>query len=848
MRVRRVGRLGASVREEAGWGEGWTGDLRYAVRTLARSPGLTAGATATLALGIGANAAVFGLVDQVLFRPPPFERAGELVLIWSQRPEAPGRIPVAAPDAAVLAERSSRLGGVEFLGRPRNAGLEVREGDGARHVRVASVTTGFFRLLGVDAAVGRTFRDTDGPSPASGAAGPTPVAVLADGVWREAFGSDPGVVGRTVLVDGAPMTVVGVMPPGFALELPPGLGMDTRIDVWTSLPGPLASLRRSDGRRVDQDSDNRGAVIARLAPRASLEQAAAEVDRLSGELRSRVPAHAEAGLGFDVRPLHADATAHARPVLLMLMAGVGLVMVVACLNLATVLVARGARRRGELALRVALGAGRGRIARQVMVEAVVLVVLGAGAALLLAWTLAPLLQTLVPAELAGRTGGARVGGRVLGFTAAVAAGVLLLFGLVPAVQAGRVEGRGALRSAIVRGGRPRGLRGRALAVAQVALAVVLIVGAGLYVRSIRALEDVRPGFEPAGALTFRVSVRIPGRYTSPGDRARLMKEIEGSVAALPGVEAVGLVGVLPLGGGRWTQPWGRPGEAESEWSTHEADFRVISSGYFAAMGVRILEGRAFTSREDVQEDERVVVVDEKLAREVTSSGSAVGAVVGIPLDGSAVWARIIGVVEHVRHETLEADGRPAIYVPYRQEASREVAFVVRASRDPAGLSPAVRRAVSSVDPRIPVYDLRTLEDYVAAAVAPRRFGLGLLTTFAGLALLLAMVGLYGVIALEVGRRRREMGVRLAMGARRAQVVRSVVAGGLRIGGLGLLAGGALTVIGSPLLEAVVFDVRVMDATTWAATTCVVLAVTVAASWLPARRAARTEPREVLAAD
>ncbi|MEQ8331381.1 MAG: ADOP family duplicated permease [Longimicrobiales bacterium] len=820
----------------ATWSVGWTRDVRFAVRTLLRAPSFTAVVVLTLGLGIGANAAVFALVDGVLLRPPPYEDPDDLVLVWNAIPESGERIAVAGPDAAEIETSVESFGSVGFALRTLDGALEGADGAEARHVRLAAATPDFFATLGVEPALGRGFADDD----ARDAAGPEASTVLVShDLWAAALNADPDVVGRTLRLNGRPAVVAGVLPRDFTLLLPPDAGMATDVDVWVPLRVPLSTLHRTEGRLLDQDSDNTGAVVARLAPGTSLAQARAELDALAARLRSEVPFYAESGLGFDVRPLRDDATAHARPVLLALMAGVAGVLLVACLNIATLMMVRSAGRRAEFAVRTSLGAGRARLVRQLLVESVVLVGLGLAAAVVLARGALAVFAARVPATLAPPEPLA-LEPRTLAFMAALAGGAAVVFGLLPAL------GRTASASPGHRlRGRPRSRGQGVLVAAEVALSVVLVVGAGLLVRTVDALAATDPGFEAQGALAFHVSLRVPDRYRSPADRARYAEDVQRRIEALPGVGAVGWVGVLPLSGQRWIQPYGLPGQAESEWRSNRADFRVASSGYFEAVGARLLEGRAFTPDEDRNERERVVVVDEALARRIAPSGSALGSVVGIPLDGAAVEARVVGVVGTIRQDRLDADGREAIYVPYRQEASRDVAFVVRTEGDPVRLIPDVRAAVRAVDPGVPAYELRTLTSYVDEAMAPRRFALSLLLGFAALALLCAAVGLYGVVAFDASRRTRDLGLRMAVGAGRRDVLRSVLATALRPGAAGLAAGVVLAAAVSGGFRSLLYGIGALDPLTWAVSVAVVAAVAAVASGVPAWRASRLSPVEAL---
>jgi putative ABC transport system permease protein len=821
---------------------GWSADIPLALRSVRRNAAFSWVVAGTLAVGFGVSTSIFSLVDSVLLRPPPYPNPDELVAVWNSLPGSDERIPLSGPDAAVLAERSERLRRVAFTIRGVDGAIHGGGSQTALHVRISSVTSDFFDVLGIAPALGRTFTDDDA------SAGPdagTPLAVvLADRLWRDELGGDSAVLGADIRLNGWPVSVVGVMPGDFTLPLPPDAGVTTDVDVWIPLTVPLSDFHREGDRLQDRDSDNTGVVVARLAPGATVAHARAELDGLAIDLQAEVPAYASAGLGFDVRPLVHDATAHARPVLLALLTGAGALLLVLIMNVATLLLARGLARGPELSLRLALGGGRGRIVRQLLVEHGALVAAGLLGALALAIVITPALGSLVPPSLYP-TGGIVVDLRTGAFAAALAVGAVLLLGLVPAVQVASRDARGALGPGIAAGRTGRSVARRRLVASQVALSVVLVVGAGLLLRSVRALAAVDPGFDASGALTFRISLRMPDRYRSPAYRAELMKEIERRVAELPGVRSIGLVGVLPLGGDRWSQPYGLPGQPRDAWQENRADFQMISSGYFEAVGARLLEGRTFTALEDLEEDERVVVVDQKLAARIAPAGSAVGLVIGIPLDGAAVQARVVGVVGHIRHDRLDADGREAIYVPYRQEASRDVTYVVRTAVDPGSLAPAVRQAVRGVDPEIPVYDLIPLDEYVDAATAPHRFALAILVAFAALTLVGAAIGLYGVIAYDVARGRRDIGIRLAMGASQREVVRSVVVDGVRLGATGLAVGVLLGLLVARGMGGLLVGVHAADVLTWSGVVVLVLMVVATASWIPARRASRLAPIEAL---
>jgi putative ABC transport system permease protein len=833
----------------AGAGMGWMGDVRFAARGLRRNPGFTLTVGLTLALGIGANAAVFGIVDGILFRPPPFDRPEELVFVWRTLGPSPARFRVPAPDVAEIRRWVSTLEQVAFLDRVRDGSVEGPDASGAQHVRIATVTRNLLDLLGVQPTLGRGFRSEDAVAslPGGDAAGPG-VALLSSDAWERLFGKAPDVIGQSVVLDGRSVTLIGVLPAGFRVDMPPGPGMAGQADVWVPLTVPLSDLQRADGRRVDQDSDNSGAVIGRLARGVPLLRAQTELDHMASEMRTEVPAYATSGYGLTARPMHGDATRHVRGLLTAMLAGVAALLLVTCLNVSMMILARGIRRGDELSIRTALGATRLRLARQLAVESLVLVVLGGGLAFVTAWTLSHLLSTRLPASV----GVVEVGldGRMLAFGAAVTGIVLLIFGLAPLAAAARLGGPTPRSSPVPTDGREgRDRARRALIVGQLALSIPLLLGASLLLRTFQELRAVEPGFQAEGALTFNLSLRIPGRYRGPADRAQLARAITDRLSTMSGVQSVGLTTHLPLSRGSWTQPYGLPGQAPHEWSENRADFRAVTSGLFDALGARLVSGRTFTSDEDLHEERRVVIVDELLAGRIAENGPVLGATIGVPLDGAEVYADVVGVVEHVRHERLDADGREAVYVPYRQEASREVSFVVRTTvGHPEELAPAVRAAVADLDPQLVAYGLRTMNDYVGSAVAPTRFAADVLGLFAVLSLLAVGMGLYGTIGLEVARKRRDIGLRVAIGATRRQVVLPVVGRALWLVVLGSVLGVGLAGLVVGTLGRHLFGTGLTDPRVWLAVVGTLLLVTLAACWVPASRAAAIDPRDALRAD
>lgn len=840
--------------------------MTSALRRLRRRPAFAALVVAILMLAVGAVVTVAAAIRASLLAPLPYRDADRLVYLWHGTPEAgEARIPIPAPDVAEFRDRARLFEGFAFVDRADDVTL-AGAGPPAP-VRLGGASSNLFEVLGVEAALGRTFLPGEGllssetleaireadEADARAPEVPPGVVVLDHGFWRRRFGGDPEVVGRTVRLGTQPYRVIGVLPPDFELLVPPDAGIPARVDAWTPIRVSLSRLRREEGFE-DQDADNTGAVIGRLRPGVTLGRARAEMERIAVRQRAARADYARAEVEVRAGPVRDEALGHVRPLLLSLLAGAGLLLAIACLNLANLFLLRGLRRRKDVAIRVALGASRGALLRDRGSEMLVLGAAGGIGGLVVAGWGTGLVRAL-PGRVLPRAEAVGVDPLLALFGLVLATLAALLSGLLPAVRlAGpatvpALRGHGAGEDGPGRpgtGGRVR----RLLVAGQIALSLALLTGTGLLVRTVTNLQAVEPGFRPRGVVTFRLGRLVdPDRYRGPADRARFVHELEERIGGLPGVEAVGSAGILPLSGLRFTQPWGRAGEGPSEWAGRQADFRVVTAGWFRALGTRLLAGRPFTEREEVEEERRIAVVDEALARRLVPEGAEPGGAVGrritFPLDGDPVEAEVVGVVETVRGDDLREAGRETLYVPYRQEASRSVSVAVRAGADPGVLVPAVRRELRSLDPDLPLYEVRTLEGYVAEATAPGRLALGLTGLFAAAALLLAAVGLYGVVSYGVGRRSREFGIRAALGARPRDLTRSVLAGGLRVVAVGLLLGLLAAAAGTRGLSGLLYGVPPLDAPTYAAVTALLGAVALAATWIPARRAARADPAATL---
>ena len=814
-------------------------DVRFAARLLRRQPGFTCLTVVALAIGIGGSTAMFSVVRAVALRPLPYGDPGRLVLVWTSTDESPrGRGAFSPPDVIALRERSRLLADVAAV---NSFGASVTDGAEPEQLQLGVVTANFFSVLGVRPLLGRDFTPADDTPMDTRDARNTSVIILSHALWRRRFGADPGVIGRTVRVGGAPMTVVGVLSEDFRLHMPSGAEMSTDLAAWTPLRIDYASAPRTGAYLK---------VVGRLRPGVRLAQAQAELDAIAGQFRSELGAHEAAGLRLRAAPMHAEVVGHVTPMLTALAATVGFLLLIACANVANLLLARLAARERELAVRAALGGSRGRIVRQLLSESTLLALLGALAGIAVAWAGVRLLLLLEPAELP-RVDTVAIDAPVLGFTLLVAALATLLFGLAPAVLSSRTNLAGALRDRAGSSGSAwRQLR-NALAVAEVALSLVLLVGAGLMLRSVLTLRRADLGFRPEGVLTFRVSLPFTA-YREPEQWTAFYRALGERLERLPGVEAVGAVSSLPASGtldldtyaldpARETQPWG----------SRTAAYRVVSPGFFDALRVPLRAGRALAREDDVAAP-LVVVVDEALARGAWPGESPVGARVEIAMQsfdrGYRVerrLAEVVGVVATVPHDRPDAAPPGTIYVSHAQQRLWTMAVAVRAAGDPLALGPLVRREVRVLDPELPVHAMRSLDQVVAETLASTRFVLLMLAIFAGTALVLAAVGLYGVIAYLVRQRTSEFAVRLALGARPRQIAWGVVRSAARLGAAGIAAGAVAAAWLAPTLDDLLVGVSPRDPLTLGGVAVVVLLVVGAASYWPARRAAALDPAEAL---
>jgi putative ABC transport system permease protein len=802
-----------------------SGDLRQAVRALLRRPLLFAVATAAIALGIGASTAVFSVVDAVLLRPTPFADPARLVRLWQSIPErnAPF-VEVSYPYMKTLRARSRTLSAVAAMPAV-NSGFTI---GGAEPVRVDGriVSGNFFDVLGARAALGRTFVEDEDR------VGAPRVVVVSHGLWQRQFGADPGLVGRTLPIDGTAMTVIGVMPKEF--RYPPG------ADLWTPLVPLIPDV-------VDKENVGWATLVGRLAPGATAEQARTEIDAISAEELRRVAPSAPA-VRVVITPLTHEWIGPARPALLVLLGAVLLVLLLACANVAALLLARAAARQREIAVRLALGASRARLVRQLLAESAVIALAGGLVGTLAAvWGLDTLLA-LVPAEIP-RLEDARVDPRVLGFALALTAAAALLSGLVPALLASR----SSLSDVLAEGARSAGpaarqVRARAVLVAaEAAAAVVLLAGAGLLTRTFQNLRGVELGFDPRNVLTFEVG-GPQGKYDKAEGQRQLHRALVERIEAVPGVESAASVMIRPLWG-RVGLDWPLQVEGQSEADAQRnppLNLQIVTPGFFRTMRMPLRQGRTFDGR-DTKDVAPVVVVSDALARRYWPGQDPVGRRIRTPMPSppyEQTWMTVIGVTAPARYRELQAS-RLDVYMSYLQAEEPLRHLVVRTTADPLSLTPAVRAAVKSVDRELILTDVTSMAALVDVALGGARFAMQVLAAFALVALLMAALGIYGVVAFVVGRRTREVGIRMALGARAADVLSLVVRQGMAPVAAGLAVGVAAALALGRLSASLLFEVPPHDPLTLAAAAAVLTAAALLACALPARRAARIDPAQAL---
>lgn len=790
-------------------------DIRYGFRSLLKRPGFTLVAVITLALGIGANSAIFSVVNSVLLRPLSYPESEQIVLLDGiNPPKGITQSNMSIPDFADWQQQNQVF---EHMAGFVSGGALLTSGDETERVRGTSVTADFFPLMRTDAVIGRALQADDSQK------GRDPVVVLSYGLWQRRFGADQNIVGSKVILGGKSATIVGVMPAGF--DYP------AQSELWAPFPIDAAAERR----------DNRYlGVITRLKPGATIVQAQAQMDTINQRLGQ---AYGETNSGWNVKlaSLRERLVGAMRSSLLMLLGAVAFVLLIACANVANLLLARATVRQKEIAVRTALGASRWRIIRQLLTESVLLSLIGGGVGLLLGIWLTKLLIAVSPPN-SPRFDEIRPDARVFAFTLALTLITGLIFGLAPALQGSRID----LNERLKEGGRSGGssashnrMRGLMM-VSEIALSFLLLVGAGLLIRSFMRLREVSPGFNPANVLTVRMSMPS-AKYPQGEPRAQILRQAVERIKSIPGVQSAGAVLSLPLGGdtfnvGRAYIREGRPATPEE---SDNAAYLVATPDYFRTLNIPLVAGRAFTDQ-DTEQTPKVLVVNESMARQLWPGQSPIGKRLTIWRD-ETFPREIVGVVGDTK-ASLDTEAGPQMYVPYAQDSGwTGMSFVIRTRSDPAIVTGAVRNGIRSLDKGIPVFNVKTMNDVLATSVGPRRTPMLLLSAFAGVALLLAMIGIYGVTAYHVTQRTQEIGIRMALGAQMRDVVKLVLKGGMSLALIGIAVGLAGAFALTRLMNSLLFGVKPTDIATFAAVSLGLLVTALIACYLPARKAMKVDP-------
>jgi predicted permease len=798
-----------------------------------RSPAFAIAAILSIAIGIGANTAIYSVASALLLHPLPYPDAERLVILWNRSPGL--GITEDWFSTATYFDIKTQHTGYDDLAIAIG-GVYNLTGDGEPD-RVGTIRTSsnLLPMLGARAVLGRLFTaDDDVP----GAAG---TAILGHATWIRRYGGDRSVIGRTIQLNGQPFQIVGVLDESFALprEVMPTLGGAEHAEIVLPLPlGGDAATRR------DREDYN---IVGRLKRGVGVEAAQAEMDAITARLRREFPAEypANGGLTFGIVPLQEQVVGDVRRAVLVLWGSVAFVLLIACANVANLQLARALARQKELSVRAALGAGRAQLAAHVLTESLVLALAGGALGVLLAVAGLAFIRAL-GTESVPRIGEIAMNAEVLAFTLIASAVSGVLFGLVPAMRVARADvndglkdsGRGTAGHALW--GRGNTTR-RLLVAAEIALAVVLLVGAGLLIRSFAQLQQVHPGFNPDRVLTFELAAN-GRRYPDSAPVIDMYRQLTERLARLPGVTSAGAVSALPLS---QMFAWGpitvegrapAPGEAFIN-----VDMRMVAGRYFDALQIPLLDGRLFDEH-DTRTGLRVVVVDDRMAEQLWPDGSAIGNRIRTgTAESTAPWLTVVGVVGRVRQYTLDADSRIAVYFPHTQFPARGMNVVLRTSGDPSALAAAARREVHDLDPDLPVYRLRTMEERVSESLARRRFAMLLLTLFAALALGLAVVGVYGVMAYLVSQGTRELGIRLALGAAPSAILALILKRGMTVAVAGIAAGVAAALVLTRFMQSLLFQIQPADPLTFAAIPVVLAAAAAAAVFVPARRASRIDP-------
>jgi len=793
-------------------------DLRYAVRNLIKRPGFTAIAVVTLAVGIGANSAIFSAINALLLKPLPIPNQDRVVAIWDKNPSRGVKHnEVTFPNYLDWRAQNRSF---DHLALERWWSTNLTGGDTPERIQGFLVTTNFFDVVGVKPVKGRNFIEGENEP------GKDRVAIIANSLWQRRFGSDPAIINKTILTNGIQRTVIGVLPEGF--NYPKGAEVYSPIAVTPEL--------------LRQRQNHSFYVIGRLKDGVSLASAQADIDTITARLATQYP-DTNVGLGATVYPIVADTTRIYSTAMWIMMAAVGFVLLIACANVANLMLARASGRQKEIALRAALGASRWRIVRQLLVECMIIALVGGAAGIVVALWGIDLLRAANPGEAAKYADGWKNFGlnyQVLAFTFGLSLLSGFVFGLAPAWHVSKPNVNDALKE----GGRQVGggshrLRSL-LVVSEIALSLMLLIGAGLFIRSFAALLKSDPGFKPEGVLTANLNLPV-AKYKEESQRSAFYAELVQRVRTLPGVQSAAVVNYIPLGGANSSDVFLVEGAPEPPpGQENEGRYRVCSPDYFETMGISVLKGRGFTEQ-DKKGSLPVVIVNETLARKYWPAGDALGKRIRFygPLE-RAPWMEIVGIVQDVKHE-LNLPVTPEYYLPHAQDSWNAMVLVARTSVDPGSMAAPIRQQVLAIDKDQPVFDVKTMNEVRAISISVYSIGSVTMTIFAIVALLLAAVGIYGVMAFAVTQRTQEIGIRMALGARALDVLKLVLRNGMSLAAIGAVIGLAGAFVITRFMSSLLFEVSPTDMLTFALVTMGLLLVAVFACYIPARRATKVDP-------
>ncbi|HEV8145245.1 MAG TPA: ABC transporter permease [Bryobacteraceae bacterium] len=814
-------------------------DVRYGLRVLWKSPGFATVVILTLALGIGANTAIFSIVDAVLLRSLPFRDAGQLVRVVDNLPGVGLKdVGMSVPE---FLDYDQRSGLFDQISATWPVSANLTGSDQPARIELLAVSPNYFAMLGAKAQIGRVF------GPEDQAAGFAEAVVISDGLWRRAFGGDPKVLGRKLRADNDVYVVVGVMPPEFRH---PGPTTATDVDLW----GTAGFVGLPFASPPDRNRNMLPGAIGRLKAGLSLAQAQAKLDGFTTGLREQFPRsyRPEGKWSVTLEPLQEAVVGKARPLLLVLLGAVAMMLIVGCVNIANLLLSRASGRQREVAVRQALGAARFRLIRQLLTESVLLSLIAGVVGVAASAGMLRMLLGLVPAKIP-RLVEVGIDARVLLFSLAVSIVTGILFGLAPALEASRISLADHLKESSRGSGGKRQNRTRGLlVVSEVALCLVLMIGAGLLVQSFRKLTQIDPGFDPRGVLVSRIWLPVPNDpktdvYATRDNRSTFVREVLRRTRTIAGVQHVAMSTSAPLARDAGQGPItieGRPNLNE----VTLAEVISVSPEYFTVMGARLMEGRALAETDQPGVPD-AVVVDRTTAARYWPGESPIGKrlKLGRPQNQSP-WANVVGVVADIRHDGMDVDGVPHVYWSIYQRVGKALAVILRTAGDPATFGEAARREVQAVDPTLPVFGVRTLNEAVEVSLAQQRFSAQIMGAFAVLALGLAAIGIYGVLAYTVGQRTREIGIRMALGARGSEVVGMVLWHGMRLILIGAAVGIAGALALSRLLSRLIYGVSTSDPLVFTVVPLVLIGVAFIASYVPAMRATRIDPIEALRAE